>query len=226
VYQEKVIAADARGPSAIQRTYTVARGVFTDATGQEHRRASSLQGKTVVIRRQGDEVKVTTALGKLAPEDRKSLLDAVDHTDMDFLPDHEVSPGDEWTVDPKSMVKMLEGFDKADIKCRFQEVAAHAGYQCAHIQITMDLSGAPADAPGPIAMKLTGDLYQPLDLKRSLGVDLSGPVTLTARQAQNGVTLFFSGEGTMRIKEIRHWRKVNGKPITAESTGKAIAPSG
>src|SRR5207248_3053105 len=36
VYQEKVIAADARGPSAIQRIYTVARGVFTDATGQEH----------------------------------------------------------------------------------------------------------------------------------------------------------------------------------------------
>lgn len=216
VYEEQLVATDSRGPSVLRRTYSVARGVDADpTTGQEHRRVSSLQGKTVVIRRDGDTVKVTADRGKLAPEDRRTLLEALDHADMDLMPDHDVAPGDEWSVDPRFAASSLEGVRKADIKCRFLEVAQHAGRQCAHIRVNIDLDSQPENSPGSITMKLSGDLYQALDLKRSFGVELSGPVTLTGREAKDGVTYFFSGEGSMRIKETRRWLKVNGKPVSA-----------
>jgi hypothetical protein len=218
VYQEQTLAADARGLNGIRRTYTIVRGVDTDpTTGQEHQRVSSLQGKTVVVRREGDTVKVVVEKGTITPGDRKSLLQALDHPDMELMPDHDVAPGEEWTVDPQFLASTLDDVQKADLRCRFLEVAQHAGRQCAHLQITIELIAQQAGSPAPIKMKLSGDLYQPLDLKRSLGVELSGPVTVTAQQASNGVTLFFQGEGTMRIKETRRWLKVNGKAVT---TGK------
>jgi hypothetical protein len=217
VYTEQTVAATAKGPSVLRRTYSVARGVDTDpTTGQEHQRTSSLQGKTVVIRREGDVVKVSADKGQLAAADRKALHEALDHSDMDLMPDHDVAPGDEWSVDPKFAASAFEGLDKADIKCRFVEVAQHAGRQCAHVQINLELTGEPEGSPGPITMKLSGDMYEPLDLHRSLGVDLNGPITLTGRQAKDGVTLFFQGDGTMRIHETRRWLKVNGKAIAAK----------
>ena len=216
VYVEQTVATDSAGPSVLRRTYSVARGVDTNPmTGQEHQRTFSLQGKTIVIRRDGDVVKITADKGKVAPEDRRQLLEALDHTDMDLMPDHDVAPGDEWTVDPRFATSSLEGVRKADIKCRFLEVVQRAGRQCAHLQVNIDLDSQPENSPGSITMKLSGDLYQPLDLKRSLGVELSGPVTLTGREARDGVTYFFSGEGSMRIKETRRWLKVNGKAVTA-----------
>jgi hypothetical protein len=216
VYQEQTVAVDTTGPTAIRRTYTIARGVAADPTnGQEHRRVSSLQGKTVVVRREGDVVKVAADKGKIDPQDRKSLLQTLDHTDMDLMPDHDVAPGEEWSVDPRYASSTLDDVQKADVRCRFVDITQHGGRQCAHIQVHFDLSGQEAGSPGPIEMKLAGDLYQPLDLKRSQGIELSGPVTVTGRQAKNGVTLFFQGEGTMRIKETRRWLKVKGKSVAA-----------
>jgi hypothetical protein len=40
-YREKVLAVDAKGPSAVRRTYTVARGVTTDPYLNEHMKVSS-----------------------------------------------------------------------------------------------------------------------------------------------------------------------------------------
>src|SRR5437660_1591436 len=53
-YREKVLAVDQKGVSALRRTYTVARSVATDPYLNKTTKVSSLQGKTVTVRRVGD----------------------------------------------------------------------------------------------------------------------------------------------------------------------------
>ena len=66
------------------------------------------------------------------------------------------------------------GLPEDALKCRFLEVVRHAGRQCAHLQVTFEINSQPEGSPGSITMKLSGDLYEPLDLKRSLARSLPG----------------------------------------------------
>jgi hypothetical protein len=217
-YSEQVLAVDSRGPSGVRRTYTVARGVDTDPNGSERKKVYSLQGKTVVLRRKGDQTAVSVTRGKISAEDQKSLQRSLKQSDMDMFPDRDVAPGEEWLVDPQVMSAAVEGMDKAEIRCRFQEIVPFAGRQCARVQVTMEMAGQPAGVPGPMTVKLSGDAYHALDLKRTIAVELSGPITMTGQKSENGLNIRFTGEGTMRLKETRRWLKVAGKPVAVQST--------
>jgi hypothetical protein len=214
-YREKVLAVDQKGPSAFRRTYTVARTVTTDPYLNETTKVSSLQGKTVTVRRVGDHVAVTAEPGKLSPEDEKSMTSELSHTESAFFPDHDVAPGEEWPIDPHLMIAFFPGMEKASARFRFQQVASFAGHPSAQIHTTMEVQGQDPSSGVPMTIKLSGDMYRALDLKRTVAEDDTGPVTMEGQKEQNGMRIHFSGHGTMHIKETHRWLQVNGQPVKA-----------
>jgi hypothetical protein len=176
-------------------------------------KVSSLQGQTVTLRRAGDKVTVTSQPGKLSEADRKSLSADLDHSDLDLFPDHDVAPGEEWPVDAQVLAMAIPGIEKAEAKYQFVQIVPFSGHSCAKIHVTADLEGRIAGTPAPMAIKLAEDLYHAIDLKRTLGIDLSGPVTLSGLRVQQGVTMRVSGQGTLRLKETRRWLTVDGHSV-------------
>jgi hypothetical protein len=215
-YREKVLAVDQKGRSTIRRTYTIARSVTTDPYLNETTKVSSLQGKTVTIRRVGDQVTVSAEVGKLAPGDEKSLVGELSHPELEFFPDHEVAPGEEWPIDPQVMITLFPGMEKASALYRFQQVVPYAGHTCARIHVSAEVQGQAPGTTVPMTMKLSGDMYRALDLKRTVEEDDTGPVTVEGHMDQNGVRIHLSGQGMMRVKETHRWLQVNGKTVTAK----------
>ncbi len=180
-------------------------------------RASALQGKTLVIRRQGGKVSVTPAKIKLSPEDLQLVTTGVTYSELELLPDRPVAPGDEWTPDPKLITTRFPGFYAADIRYRFEEVVAFGGHQCARLKVSMEMSGQPRTMPVPMTVKMTGETYHALDLKRPLLTTLTGPMTLKGDRDQNGILISINGEGTMSVKETYRWQKVRGQAVAVKS---------
>lgn len=215
-YTQDVLGVDGKGrPTGIRRVYSVSRKSDTEPGAEAKERVTSLQGKTVAVRRAGGKVTVTSSGGKLHPDDHKSMLSVMDHPEQEFFPDRELGPGDEWQVDPKIARTMFKGEGTAQIRCKWEETVEHAGHRCARISVEMDIQAMPMDSPGPITMKLAGNLHHALDLGRMLSIDFAGPIMMTGEKTENGVAYKFKGDGTMRIRETRRWLRVDGKPVPA-----------
>jgi len=212
-YTQAVLAAGKEGATAIRRVYEISRGVETDPTGRQEVKTSSLQGKTVVVKRVGGKVVVTPAKGKLSAEDHKNLLSALDDSGLDFYPENEVTPGEEWTLNPQLAMGILPGADKATVKGRFEEVMPYAGRSCARIHMTVMVEGTNEEFGGTLTMNLTGDVYLALDIQRTIAMELSGPVTLKGESKQEGQVIALNGDGRMTVKERRQWLKLAGKPV-------------
>src|SRR5262249_6913102 len=121
-YREEVLAVDDRGkPVAVRRTYLLKRSVDLGWPVGDRGRASSLQGKTVEIRREDDQVVVTALKGKISDADRRELAGAVDDANLRLLPDRDLGPGDEWTVEPARARALFRGATGATLKCRLQD---------------------------------------------------------------------------------------------------------
>jgi hypothetical protein len=216
-YTETVLAADARGASSLRRVYTVARSQSSYGGEPPKVTTSSLQGKTVTLKRFGDRLVLSVLKGKLAPEDEKGLRRDLDpkRPELDFFPDREISPGDEWSPDPAVLRRMMDGAQKAEAKLKFVEITEFAGHRCGRFHATIDAEGTydAGDRKMPITMNLSGDSYFALDLERWVSTELSGPVSMHGETTQNGMMITFEGVGTMRMKETNRWIKVAGKPV-------------
>ncbi len=212
-YSEETLAVGPQGTGAVRRVYTIARAVTLNPSLQEKRSVSPLQGKTITIRRRNGKVSVTVSPGQLDQRDRAVLAKALDHSDQEFFPDRDVAVGEEWPVDARLVSQIFPEVQKAEVKYQLQEVVPFAGHRCARVHVTMEVTGQPSGMPVPMTIKLSGDLYHALDLKRTLSTELSGPVTVQGELPQNGIRVNMSGEGTMKIKEVRHWVKVRGQAV-------------
>jgi hypothetical protein len=215
-YTEEILSVDRQGASGLRRVYSVARSTETDPSGAAKQQVSSLQGKTVGIRRRSGKVVVTSTPGSLSPEDRKSLLDDLDNDAAAFFPNRNVGPGDEWAVDPKMARRIFDDVESASIRCRFEEVTRYSGRECARIRMAIDLKGQPEGMPGQLTMKLAGDGYYALDLERPIALDLGGTITMQGKSKENGVDVIYTGDGTFRAKESVQWVKIAGKPVARE----------
>lgn len=212
-YTDEVLAVSKNQPTTVRRTYEIARGVETGPDGMQKPKVSTLQGKVITIRVEGDKVTLAPAKGKLAPEDEKAVVDEFKQPDSPFFPDREVAPGEEWTVDPKVVAQTLNGIDKGEVKGKFEDVVPYGGRQCARIAIDISVQGQPGGVPVPMTMKGTGKGYYALDFMRPLDLEMSGPITMKGDTEQNGVKLQFDGEGTLVKKDTRRWVKVAGRPV-------------
>jgi hypothetical protein len=214
-YTEAVLAIDKEGPTSVRRVYSAKRSVETDPGGNEEVKVSSLQGKTITIRRSGQKISVTPAAGRVAEEDRKELSEELDSPDVDFFPRHPVAPGDDWTVDPKAAATLFKGAERASMTGKFVEVVSYRGLRCARIGIHVEAAGSFGEEKEPMAMVMTlqGSIHHALEINRTVSIDMAGPVTVSSRLEEGGTSLKLSGEGTMRATLLHHWEKVGGQVV-------------
>ena len=209
-YRDEVLAVDAAGtPTGLRRTYEMKRETMKEPGEKEKRTVSGLEGKTVEIRRDGEKVTVTVQKGKITDEERQELIEEFQGKADSFYPDRELSPGEEWTVAPEVAARIFSEFDKATVKCRFQDIAEYGGRRCARIHLMIDAAGKFGDDAPPADIRMTGDLYQALDLQRPLAVTLTGTITMKSPDGAGEGAI--SGTGTMQARETYRWLKVAGK---------------
>src|SRR5205807_10202057 len=111
------------------------------------------------------------------------------------FPDREVSPGDDWDVDPKA-AKFLGDASVTKANCHFQDVVDHDGHKCAHIRMTLEFTAKTGDQTSPpLKISVAGDLYQALDIQRPVALDLTGTASMKGDVTENGMTFSLSGEG-------------------------------
>lgn len=214
-YREAITAVDAKGrPSAVRRNYTVARTITSTADNPSKSAVSSLQGKTVTMRRNGSQLAVTATKGRLLANDVKRLKEELAGYGEPFFPDRDLAIGEEWTVEPKALTQSLGGAEKATIKAKLLEVVPYMGHQCARVKIDVEAVSKVPTTPMTITMSLTGDLYHALDLQRTLSVSFGGPVAAKGQDTREGVTLDLIGEGTAQIDITARWLKIGGKPVS------------
>lgn len=210
-YRDEVLSVDAKGlPSGLRRVYTRKVEWSKETDKAETEKVSSLQGKTVEIRRRNGKVTLDLNNTKIDDSDRDTLLNALD-SDETFLPEGDVAVGQEWTVDPKKALHMFSGGDfkveSLTLRCRLAEIVDYAGQRCGHIKALMDISGKPADSPLPFKINLTGDIYIALQTGRTLATDASGMVSMKGEITEGGVTVVISGEGPMKMSDVRKWSR-------------------
>ena len=211
-FTESVLKTDSKGPSLVKRTYLVAREQSIQLGQPQKIVTFARQGKTLTFSRTGSKVTVTPARGKLpADELAKLKKDFVDFQDLNFFPKKEVSPGEEWTVDPRQGKKLPQGLDQATVSARFEEVVPFQGRQCARIRVTLEMSGKAEQMP--LTIRAEGDLYHDLELQRTLSAKLAGPVTMNGTLMQEGKTLTMDGTGTFTMSWTSQFAKAAGKPL-------------
>lgn len=210
-YREEVLAAGSKGPSALRRTYSIAREAEKTPEGQKVR-VLSLQGKTVVLKKAGSKTAVTVNKGKLSAEDRRELLDDLNTAEGQFFADRPVAIGEEWEVDAARLASSFGDFGKDSrvaARGRLEEIVERHGIQCARVSIQLQVEGQPSAEPYRMSMDFRGELLHALDLQRTLSVQAAGPVTL--RGKQDGIQI--TGEGNAEFRWTHRPVKVAGKPV-------------
>lgn len=212
-YREEVLSADAKGPTGVRRTYTIAREAEKTPEGEKVR-VLSLQGKTLVLKKVKGKSVLTLAKGKLSPEDRAEVLDDLDSDPSQFFSDKPVAVGEEWEADPKQLAATfgnLGAESKASLRARFEEIVQKDGHRCARVSIRLQVEGMPAGEKYRMTMDMGGELFHALDLNRTLSVQATGPMTLKGQDG--GVDL--TGEGTGEFRWTHRPLKIAGKPVVA-----------
>jgi hypothetical protein len=213
-YREEVLVLGGGAAlTHLRRVYSLNREFEKEGSAAEKRTVSSLEGKTIDIRRQGGKTSISALKGQIAAKDRKELIDHFKDPDPPFFPDREVAPGDEWALDPQAAARLFEGAENATILCHFQDVVDYSGRKCAHVRVTMTVTEEPEDLPIPMTMKLTGVLYHAIDLQRTLAVDMSGTIGMKAENNVDGRVDRIDGSGRMTLKMTARWLKVAGQAV-------------
>lgn len=213
-FTETILAVGKEGVTQVRRVYSVSRKQEKNGPGATLKTTvSSYQGKTVTIKRISGKTLVTVSKGKLTPAEQKDLKERFDQdTDFNMFPDHEVGPGDEWSVD-EAVIKRKFSADHASLQARFVDVAPFEGHQCARIAITMQMEGKAG--PNPLTWEMQGEFFFALDLQRILSGKVSGPVNTKGSVESRGITVDIEGLGTGGFNYSQQWLKVAGKPVPA-----------
>lgn len=215
-YVESILAVDpSKTAVAIRRTYSLARSAESIFGGEVKTNRSALQGKTVTLTRKADKVTVAADKGNLEPDQADRFREDVESApDRTLFPDREVAPGDEWPLDPRIFLRAsLEGIDKAVVKAKFMDIVNYSGHPCARVEISLDSTFRLPDAPIEISIAARGEIYHALDLQRTLSVFMNGPVKAKGQDFRQGLTVYFTGDGSMESKDSYRWTQVAGKPV-------------
>ena len=224
-YTEEVLALK-KDAALYRRSYTAHRQAETTPDGQSKVVVSSLQGKTVTIRVNGRKVTVTAEKGKLAAADVKELQEKFsDDDDTEFVPNRDLTPGDEWTLPADALAKAFKGLDKGEVKGRFERVFEEAGRSLAELQFTLTLEGSPGGSPLPLHLTGTGTTFYDLKLNRELGSRFGGPISTEGELEQAGKKVRMVGSGLLDTHQTVRWLKVAGKPVNAPAYPPPAAPA-
>lgn len=214
-YRSTILSVDKeQRPTAVRRTYSIARTVEAQIGGVPNQKVLSLQGKTLTLRLDAAGKPVLRiAKGKISERERLDISDDLQQAKKPFFPERDLTVGEEWTQDVDSFVEGLEGVNRGVLKAKFAEVTTYRGHPCARIQVSLTFSGKVPGQSLTLEVTQNGDLFHAIDLQRVLAVSLNGPVIMRGQEVIQGRTVFFTGEGTMESEFSERWSKVGGKTV-------------
>lgn len=211
-YQETELAVGNDGkPNALRRSYSIDHELNTETGKPPKVVTASLEGKTVTVQRDHDKVTVAATEGQISDKDRKDLMNALASSFDEVYPDHDLAVGEAWTVDSAALSRSFGGSDKAAFNGKLLAVVPYAGHQCAHMQVNFDLVTPLEGSGNKMHIKMSGDLYQALDIQRPIAMTVSGPITLQGQSKDGDHVIDLSGTGTMKMQLTAAWLKVAGK---------------
>ena len=145
-YRDEVLEIAAQEPTQVRRKFTEWwEEVKKPSDAKPIRVAKTLQGKTIVLKKKGEETDFAGAPDAPAEELRMNRL----RHDVYLLslPRKPVAVGHEWAVDEKALAADLRdsirGYDPVTSKAtgKFEKVEAYAGVQCAVVVFTLETEG-------------------------------------------------------------------------------------
>jgi hypothetical protein len=212
-YTMSVLSADAKGqPTGARLRFSRYRSAQRQFGKKPFSTVSSAEGKTVTVKRGGGRTTVTVNKGKLSAADRAQLSQMLDDVN-DPMPTEELFMGEEWSSTTEKLAKSFGLDGTASVSGRLVEMVQRSGHPCVRSELQIEVTGRPKTAPLDVTLKLTGSVYYATDLKRTLYVSLSGPMTISGEMMQSGTSIFFAGDGTAKFTYTSRWTKANGKAV-------------
>lgn len=211
-YSERVLTANAKGPTALRRHYSLYSDKDVDSDSKE-KVDTSLQGRTFTIRRVNGKVVVAPAKG-IPAKHIEHLKDALDNTaTRQFYPNRPLAVGDTWAMDVKEIAKAFPGASKAVVHGKLEEITTYRGLQCARVHAELIVEGKLAGTPATMKMNLSGELMQSLEPQRAISISLAGPITIAGTGKVDGILLIMTGQGSGTLKY--EMSEIAGKPLPA-----------
>jgi len=216
--REEVLAVTPKGDiDGVRRTYTINRKTDTEQGKAPQVIVSSLEGKTVAVRRQNGRTVVTLAKGNLAAKDRADLMKSFGKQNLSFFPAHKVAVGEEWKVPAQTAKAIFDGGDSASATGKLLEFVTYENHRCARIRITFDVAMKLENSPHKMTMTLSGDLYHSMDIERAISMQADGTIKMSGTEYVKEGKLTMFGTGAVKMAMTYDWLKVGGKSIVTET---------
>lgn len=194
----------------LQRTYAsstkgTAKSVSTPGKPEKTDR-TSLNGKTMFLRRAGISIGLQVKQGSLEGEEEGELkfLEQL----YVIVPDGPVKQGSSWEPDGTKVAKTL--FDgiwdetnfKSKAKCTYKGNDKIGGRPCAKIALALGIDVAQFGSIPEIHIEYVGNVFVSLDNGVILGYDLTGPLRMKGRSKENDAEVEWILEGS-RTESLR-----------------------
>lgn len=221
-FVDVVQRAETRGVLEIDRTYTK---LYTKARNGDDSRPdvyqSPLQGQKVEIKERGHrrELKLE-GRGTIDPMVRRTAGMEIDWRDI--LPEDPVRPGDTWDGDAGSLSRALGAYlncgTRASMRVRFEDLVEKGGSKQAKLYIDWTVEGM-RDKNLYTKVTLAGDVYFDLELRRVVGVDLTGTMIIRGAIIGTGAPRIIKGEGQVLVKSSVGAAEVEAAPEEGAEQG-------
>ncbi|MEM8884096.1 MAG: hypothetical protein AAGD14_08520 [Planctomycetota bacterium] len=180
-FRDVVKQASARGPMEIQRTYQKKyTKVRDDDRGRAQIDRSPLQGHELTIKENLRSRRVRSKLPfTIPPLVRKSI--GVEMDWRDILPREPIQVGDRWQADAESIAARLAPYfdsgNRSKMIVTFEAIEKVEGVERAKFYVDWKFEGM-RDRELFAKVRLAGDLYFDLEMKRFTLIDLAGTIKL------------------------------------------------
>lgn len=160
-----------------------------------------LEGKVVVLKREGDRTNVEKAEG--IPEADLETLVLEPDPFVASLPEEPVKVGSRWKVDEEALKRHLARsnpgveYTTAEAGCRLAGFEKHGGVRCAVVEIGMKVDGK-GENRFRIHTTFEGKMWIAVETKRYMGIALKGSFSAAAENPDERAELHSSGKIEIR----------------------------
>ena len=201
--QNRVLEVDDGKVRALERKFDKHRSE-TRAAGVERpeKVKSPLEGKTVVLRRDGDRTAVERA-EKIPAEELAGLALDPDPFLLS-LPADEIPVGHKWEIPQETLVTFFSRgepgvtYTKAKAECRFEKIEPRSGADCAVVRVSLEVEGKGKNE-FTVVTRLKGTLWIAVAERRYTGLELEGTFETSASDPKEKARVRTSGK--IQIKE-------------------------
>ncbi len=172
----------------------------------------SIEGKSYLVERQGDEITVTDSLGQPVPEDERTLVAASMQAIGRPSPLGLLLNGKKMAVGqtlrlPNEMASDVLGMkdtggEPQKVELLLREVRQESGHRLANFDLSIVLKLA-----GGGTMEIKGDLQIEPETCQVAAANFSGPVSMREEHGPQGHTFEVRSEGTMKVAVKSHEMK-------------------